>query len=270
MQPIGREGFQGRGVIALVDGRESSSLPLDDTGLLLGDAVFETMRAYGGRVFALGDHMQRLARSAEWARIELPPIDDEVTAIGKRIGDGAVRAFVFRKHRVVTAEPLAIDPAIYERGITVCLLPHDELGTAESAHAKYARYLPRLLARKEAAAQGCDDALLTDRQGRILSAATGSVFAVVDGVVITSSVLEGITRAHVLDIASARKLEHVRRPIEARDVAHATEMFTTSSLREIVPIAQVGDKTLGPPGETTRLLLRAYRDRVDLDARALR
>ncbi|HEY2367890.1 MAG TPA: aminotransferase class IV, partial [Polyangiaceae bacterium] len=184
--------------------------------------------------------------------------------------DGAVRAFVFRKHRVVTAEPLAIDPAIYERGIAVCVLPHDEFGTPESAHAKYARYLPRLLARREAEASGCDDALLTDRQGRIVSGATGSIFAVVDGVLVTSSVLEGITRAHVVAIARERGIEHVLRPIEPRDVAHATEMFVTSSLREIVPITRVGDKTLGPPGETTRALLRAYRDRVDLDTRALR
>jgi branched-chain amino acid aminotransferase len=229
------------------------------------------MRAYRGHVFASNEHMERLARSAEWARIDLPPpIEEDITKLASRIGDGAVRAFVFRKHRVVTAEPLAIDPAIYERGISVCLLPDAEFGTPESAHAKYARYLPRLVARKEAEAQACEDALLTDRQGRIVSAATGSVFAVVDGVLVTSSVLEGITRAHVLAIARERKIEHVLRPIEPRDVARATEMFVTSSLREIVPIAQVGEKTLGPPGETTRALLRAYRDRVDLDARTLR
>jgi branched-chain amino acid aminotransferase len=257
-------------MIALVDGRESDALPLDDHGVLLGDAVFETMRAYGGRVFALGEHMDRLGRSMQWARIEAPAIEEEITSIARRIGDGAVRAFVLRKHRVVTGEALAIDPAIYERGISVCVLPHDEFGTPESAHAKYARYLPRLLARKEAEASGCDDALLTDRQGRVMSAATGSVFAVVDGVLVTSSVLEGITRAHVLALARDRGIEHAPRPIERAEIARATEMFVTSSLREIVPIAKVGDKTLGPPGETTRALLRAYRDRVDLDTRALR
>ena len=257
-------------MIALVDGRESDALPLDDHGLLLGDAVFETMRAYGGRVFALRDHMDRLARSAEWARIELPPIEEEIVTLGERVRDGAVRAFVFRKHRVVTAEMVAIDPAIYEKGVAVCVLPYAEFGTAESVHAKYARYLPRLLARKEAEAGGFGDALLTDASGRVVSAATGSVFAVVDGVLITSSVLEGITRAHVLRIAEDRGIEHARRPIEPRDLARATEMFITSSLREIVPISKVGDRTLGPPGETTKALLRAYRDRVDLDTRALR
>jgi len=245
------------GEIALVDGVERDVVPIDH-GVLLGDGVFETMRAYGGRVFALREHMERLARSAEWARIEVPAMGDEIATVARR------------EHRVVTGEALEIDPAIYERGIRVCLLPHDEFGTAESAHAKYARYLPRLLARREAEAQGCDDALLTDGQGRVVSAATGSIFAVVDGVLVTSSILEGITRRRVLQEARDIGIDCVLRPIESSELARATEMFVTSSLREIVPIAKVGDKTLGPPGETTKALLRAYRDRVDLDARALR
>ncbi len=257
-------------MIALVDGREASALPLGDHGLLLGDAVFETMRAYGGVVFALDDHTKRLARSAEWARIELSNVKDEIATVAKRLGDGAVRAFVFRNHRVVTGEPLAIAPSIYERGISMCVLPHDEFGTPESAHAKYARYLPRLLARKEAEARACDDALLADARGRILSAATGSVFAVAHGVLVTSSILEGITRRRVLQEARDMQMDVVLRPIEPADVEEATEMFVTSSLREIVPIAKVGDRALGPPGEKTRALLRAYRDRVDLDTRALR
>ncbi|HEY2369709.1 MAG TPA: aminotransferase class IV [Polyangiaceae bacterium] len=269
MQRIGGEG-RGLSLIALVDGREASALPLDDHGVLLGDAVFETMRAYGGVVFALGDHMERLARSAAWARIALPNVEDEIASVAKRLGDGAVRAFVLRNHRVVTAEPLAIDPSIYERGVSACILPHDDFGTPESAHAKYARYLPRLLARKEAERLGCQDALLADASGRIVSAATGSVFAVTRGVLVTSSILEGITRRRVLQEARDMGMDCVLRPIEPADVEHATEMFVTSSLREIVPLARVGDKTLGPPGETTRALLRAYRDRVDLDARALR
>jgi len=257
-------------MIALVDGRESDALPLDDHGLLLGDAVFETMRAYGGRVFAQAEHVERLARSAEWARIELPPIEAEITDVASRLGDGAVRAFVFRKHRVVMGAPLEIDPSSYERGVSACVLPADEYGTAESPHAKYARYLPRLLARREAEAQGCGEALLADGRGRIVSAATGSVFAVVDGVLVTSSVLEGITRRHVLEAGRAMKIESVLRPIELRDIERATEMFVTSSLREVVPLSSIGDRALGPPGETTRALLRAYRDRVDLDTRALR
>jgi branched-chain amino acid aminotransferase len=248
-------------VIAVLDGRDAVALPLGDPGVLLGDAVFETMRSYGGRVFSLEAHLTRLERSATWARITTEALPDEIASLAKRIeGDAAVRVFLFRGHRLVTAEPLSIDPAIYE-GVTACVLPNAEFGTPESAHAKYARYLPRLLARQEASARGCGEALLADDAGRIVSAATGSVFALVDGVLVTSSILEGITRAHVLRIARDMWMDCVLRPIEARDVERATELFVTSSLREIVPVVRIGDRAIGTgaPGEKTRALHAAYR-----------
>jgi branched-chain amino acid aminotransferase len=248
-------------VIALLDGRAVDALPLGDPGVLLGDAVFETMRSYGGRVFSLDAHLERLARSAKWARISTQALPDEIATLAKRIeGDAAVRVFLFRAHRLVTAEPLSIDPAIYE-GVMACVLPNADFGTPESAHAKYARYLPRLLARQEASGRGCGEALLADDAGAIVSAATGSVFALVDGVLVTSSVLEGITRAHVLRLARDARIECLLRPIESSDVARASELFVTSSLREIVPVVRVGERTIGTgkPGTTTRALHAAYR-----------
>lgn len=248
--------------VALLDGEPAEALPLGDPGLLLGDAVFETMRAYGGRPFALAEHMARLARSAAWARMEMPPaFEAEVVAAARRVeGDAAVRAFVFREHRLVTADALGLD-VDYDRGVAACVLPAAEFATRESAHAKYARYLPRLLAREEARARGFGDALLADEAGRIVEAATGSVFAVVDGALVTSSVLEGITRRHVLQLARDMGMDSVLRPIEARDVERATEVFVTSSLREIVPIVRVGDRAIGAgaPGATTRALHAALR-----------
>ncbi len=249
-------------MIALLNGVEAHALPLDDPGLLLGDAVFETMRAYSGRPFALGEHLARLARSAEWACMPMPAaLEAEITTVAKRVeGDAAVRAFVFRKHRLVTAEPLKID-VDYDRGGSACVLPNAEYGTPESAHAKYARYLPRLLARDEAKKRGFGDALLADAEGRILSAATGSVFAFVEGTLVTSSILEGITRANVLRLARDRRIDCTLRPIEARDLERATEVFVTSSLREVVPIVRVGERTIGDgsPGKTTRVLHDALR-----------
>ncbi len=252
--------------LALLDGAAADSLPLDDPGLLLGDAVFETMRAYSGRTFALGDHLARLARSAAWARMSMPAsLEEEITSVAAKLGgDAAVRAFVFRSHRLVTAESLVLDANDYTRGVSACVLPSAELGTAESPHAKYARYLPRLLARKEAKSRGFDDALLADESGRIVSAATGSVFALVGDVLVTSSVLEGITRAHVVRLARDRAMDHALRPIEASDLERATEMFITSSLRELVPIVRVGDRVIGDgaPGKTTRDLHEALRERA--------
>jgi branched-chain amino acid aminotransferase len=165
--------------------------------------------------------------------------------------------------RVVLAEPVAVDSSLYERGAVACVLPRATFGTDESAHAKYARYLPRLLARDQARARACDDALLADESGRIVEAATGSVFAVVDGALVTASILEGITRRHVLQLARDTGIDCVLRPIDSRDVERATEMFVTSSLREVVPIVRIDGRTIGQgtPGEKTRALHAALRER---------
>ncbi len=265
----------------LLDGEplHEGAHPLHELSVLLGDSVFETLRAYDGRPFALNEHIARLERSAGWARLRIGAPSDvvasEASAVARTVGgDSAVRIFVLRgerepsarlstaaTRRLVVAEPLAVWPADCELGIAVCVLADADFGTREVAHAKYARYLPRLLARDEALARGAADALLADEAGRILSAATASVFAVVGGVVVTSSVLEGITRKVVVELAREMSLSVSLRPIERADVAHATEMFLTSSLREIVPVIRVSDQTIGSgsPGPVTRELQSAFR-----------
>jgi len=268
--------------VCLLDGErvpDAAAFPLQAPGILLGDAVFETIRAYDGRPFALTEHMQRLAHSAEWARLRAAvPWDTVACEVGDVAatvsGDSAIRAFVIRgprlpdakladgaTHRLTFAEPLAVRHGDYERGISACVLADVEYGTREAAHAKYARYLPRLLARDEARVRGFDEALLADDSGRILSAATASVFALIDGALKTSSVLEGITRSIVVGLARSMSLSVLLGPIEHRDIDRAAEVFITSSLREIVPIVRVDDQIIGngKPGETTHALHSALR-----------
>jgi branched-chain amino acid aminotransferase len=242
-----------------------------DTRALLGDAVFETMRAYDGQPFMLDAHLARLARSAAWAKLDVGGPDvmaREVRAVASSIdGDAAVRVLLVRAtrpagtRRLVMAEPLVVDAALYARGITACTLPEASYGTLESPHAKYARYLPRLLAREEAEARGHGDALLVDAQGHIVSATMASVFCVVEGAVITTSVLEGITQAVVVSLAGEAGLSCARRTITRADIERASELFTSSSLREIVPVTRVDDSVVGTgsPGTITRSLHAALR-----------
>jgi len=257
--------------IQLLDGvaLERPEPLLWETNALLGDAVFETMRSYGGRVLALPEHLARLGRSAEWADL-VPPswadVEHDVSVAAKAIGDGAVRAFLVRRRtrgvcRLVTAESLALEDPATASGIAVCTLAEAEHGTTESAHAKYARYLPRMLARARARQRGFDDALLVDAEGHVVSAATASVCAVIDGTLVTTSVLEGITRGLVVRLAEARGMPCAARRLSPDDVARATEMFATSSLREVVPIVRVDDRVIGAggPGATTRTLHSALR-----------
>ncbi len=264
----------------LLDGEPAEALSLRDHAVLLGDSVFETMRAYGRVPFAVSEHLKRLERSAAWARLTIgvpnEALASEIARVASTVeGDSAVRVFVMRTsrpddtrlarvptRRLVFAEPLTTRRDDYVRGISVCLLPNVVHGTFEAAHAKYARYLPRLLARDEARARGSGDALLVDDDGSVVSGSTASVFAVgTDGTIITSTVLEGITRAIVVGLARDMGLSVSLHPIERGDLERATEVFLTSSLREIVPVVRVDNHVIGTgaPGKTTRDLHAALR-----------
>jgi branched-chain amino acid aminotransferase len=280
----------GRGVkrVCFVDGAratEDAALPLRDHGVLLGDSIFETMRAYGGRPFMLEQHLDRLYRSAVWARMTISgdreKLAEEITLAAREVGgDAAVRIFVtrgarpigeplvhVRTRRIVLAETIEDDTPIVDRAAHACTLPFAEFGTHEGAYAKYARYLPRLLARDEARIRGKDEAILVDDEGNIVEAATGSVFVVVGDTVITSTILEGLTRQLLLVEARDMWLGCALRPITRDDVEHANEMFVTSSLREVVPIVSIDDRPVGDGtvGEKTRALhaaLRRHAERV--------
>jgi branched-chain amino acid aminotransferase len=240
-----------------------------ETNALLGDAVFETMRSYGGRVLARGEHLARLARSAAWARLDPPSwidVEREIDIVARAMPDGAVRVFLIRARsgtgarRLVTAEPIELPDVLYA-GVTVCTLPEAGFGTPESPQAKYARYLPRMLARAEARERGFDDAFLVDAEKCVVSAATASVFVVVEGGLVTASSLEGITRALVVRLARERRVACEARRVTPSDLVAATEVFMTSSLREVVPVVRVDARPVGDgvPGKLTRELHVALR-----------
>ncbi len=287
--------------VCFVDGvraNEDAALPVGDHGVLLGDSIFETLRAYGGKPFMLEEHLDRLYASAIWARMtigaERAEVSKELAAGASEIdGDAALRIFVTRgkrplgeplvnqkTRRIVIAEELVRDDALYERGARACMLVQKDFGTAEGAHAKYARYLPRLLARDEARLRGVDEALLADDAGNIVEAATGSELALRDDVVITSSVLEGLTakksfwskRASCSSssrfVRSRAKTFSARPKCSSRRAcAKSFRSFRSTDARSAMGASAKKRARCTPRSNVARLL---DRDRVDLDARALR
>ena len=241
-----------------------------------GDGVFETLRAYDGRPFAVAEHLDRLARSAEWARLPLPApatvLAAEIERASRAVaGDAAVRVFLLRgegrslreasAHRLVTAEPLDLGrdlrsgAAVLSAGATCHASPG----------AKYVRYLPHLLAQDDARSRGAEEALLCDPEGRVVEGATSNVFAVVRGELVTPGeehgVLAGITRGLVLRLAAEAGVRVAYKPIARDELERAGELFVTSSLREIFAISRVEQHTVGDgsPGAVTRRLHAAYR-----------
>jgi len=244
--------------------------------LRYGDGVFETMRAYDGRPFALEEHLERLRAGADWARLAWPPQDSlasEIDRASRAVDvDAAVRVFLLRgegptlreapTHRLVTAEPL---PYGRELRSGTAIIAAGGPPTAAGRAIKYMRYLPHLLAQDDARARGAEEALVCDPDGRVVEGATSNVFAVLGGDLVTpaesSGILPGITRGVVLRLAAEAGLRVAQRPIEPAELERASELFITSSLREIFAITRVGERTIGQGdvGPTTRQLHAAYR-----------
>jgi len=260
-----------------------------DRGLLYGDGLFETMRAYSGKVFALAEHLLRLRRSAGVIGIPLPEEDWEAV-IGKLLRrnklmdvDAWVRLTVTRGSqapKVLPTETMrptyfvlvrAVDAELADKqrvGVTVKLLPYSRFGFVPEL--KSLNYLPAVIGKVLAAQHGADEGIFV-RDGRyVTEGTTSSLFVVRRGALWTAPVggiLPGITRGIVLNLASRAKLRVVVRQITATDLLRSPEAFLTSSLLEILPVVQVDNTRLGDgrPGPVTLKLQSLYRAAVERD-----
>jgi len=270
--------------------RDAGVSPLD-RGFLYGDGVFETLRCYDGRFFRLSQHLERMRAGLERLGIAAPAWLEEGAGILRElvarnaVTDGVARIVVTRGvgefgllGRQAT-EPLMLvacwnqpPPAAarYERGIN-CIIARQRL--AATAGIKSLNYLPQVLARREAEAAGADDALMLDSHGHVAEATAANIFLVLRRELVTPSlegeVLAGITRAAVLELAHREKLPVVERVVHATEVAHAEEMFLTSSVGEITPVTRLGGHwvNVGEPGPMTRDLMRGFAAMVRREAR---
>jgi branched-chain amino acid aminotransferase len=277
----------------MIDGRivapEQAVVSVFDRGFLYGDSVFETLRTYGGKPFALDEHLERLARSAQRVFIALPvdlaTVRTEVQGALVRHGgsEASLRLMLTRgigrslgldpelaeqPLRVILVSALSVPPAeIYDRGIaTITYRAERPSDAAALADAKIGNYLLAVLAMRAARAQGAGEALLEDPDGCILEGSTSNVFVVSSGVLLTppetAAILPGITRSHVLRIATHMGVAVEQRMLHKDELARADEVFICSSIRELVPVISIDGQPVaaGAPGAMTRELLRRFRE----------
>lgn len=269
---------------------ETATVSVFDRGFLYGDSVYEVVRTYGGKPFALAEHLERLERSAAMIGLTLP-VDRETFAEEVRRGFEAAKEPEAYVRIVVTrgAGPIGLDPALadtplrvvivlplpqqpaaqYEEGVSVILVrPGPRAGllpVSVSGTAKTGNYLPNVLAVRDARARGGYEALLLDGEGRVWEGASSNVFCVKDGRIhtppLSAGILEGITRRHTIWIARALGMNVDEGDVFVSDLAEADEVFLTSTLREIVPVTRVDDRPVGSgrPGPVARALLEAFR-----------
>lgn len=285
------------GRYALIDGEgfapADAKVSVYDRGFLYGDSVFETIRTYDGYLYALDDHLERLARSAEKMGITMPvslaALAEEARRALAAAGNaesyvrivvtrgsgplGLATSLAERPLRVVIVEPLATPPREqYDKGISaLCVQTVRASDAAQSA--KLGNYLASALALREAHAAGASEALVVNRDGVVVEGTTSNVFAVISGKLVTpplgTGVLDGITRGVVLTLAAELAIEVVYVALSPDEIVQADELFLTSSLRELMPVVTVDGKQIGDgrPGRVTRQLHRAFRARLGVAGR---
>jgi branched-chain amino acid aminotransferase len=255
--------------LASVDGKISPTaeavVPLPDDGVYRGDGVFEVIRLYGGRPFALADHLDRLERSA--SAIELPveraAVEREVGALLEEFGDadGALRIVLTRAgRRIAATEPLPQWPRTVSVA-TVTYAPSEILTGVKSIS-----YAANMQATRIAASRGADEAILVRPDGVVLEAPTSSIFWVsAEGDLrtpsISSGILESITRHRV-----ARELHVEEGEWEVDDLLGAGEAFLASTTREVQAISAIdGREVPKAPGPRTEEAIAGFARAIEAE-----
>jgi branched-chain amino acid aminotransferase len=236
-------------------------VPATDEGLLRGDGAFEVMRLYGGRPYALQEHLDRLERSAANLRLPLDvaavraDVARLLDAAGGEPDPGMLRIVVTRGGRrlLLTEELPEHAPAI--RLATVTYAPVRLLDGIKSLS-----YAANMLATRLAQEQGADEALLVTPHGRVLEAPTSSLFWVAGGAVFTpplsDHILASITRAVAIELAGAEE-----RSCTLDELYAADEAFLASTTRELQPVASIDGRAL-PGGPVATDLAARLHERI--------
>jgi branched-chain amino acid aminotransferase len=261
--------------------RDKAGISPFDSAVQGGDAVWEGLRLYRGRIFKLQEHLDRLHRSATALSFaEIPPrekIIEEIkrTLAANEMQDGVhIRLTLTRGVKITSG----MDPRLNQSGSTLIILaehkapvytktgltlitskfrrPSPEILDCKIHHANL---LNSILAKIEANNAGADDALMLDTRGFVAETNATHLFIVRNGEVATSRVVacpEGITRATVIEICAAAEIACLETNLKLEDVYRADEVFCTGTMGELAGVVKVDDRVIGN-GEmgamTTRL-----------------
>ncbi|WP_312784559.1 branched-chain amino acid aminotransferase [Brevundimonas sp.] len=252
-------------------------------GLHYGSSVFEGERMYGGEIFKLTAHSQRLKRSAELLDFDIPYSVAEIDAACKEtcekngLTDCYIRPVAYlgaeqlsvsslnsKVHLAIAAWewPSYFDPEVKKKGIRLewAKWRRPDPATAPSTAKAGGLYMICTMSKTAAEKRGFADAMMLDWRGYVAEATGANVFFVQNGALHTPRVdhiLDGITRQTVIEMAQAKGIEVVIRDILPEELSDFSECFLTGSAAEVTPVSEIGDYRF-TPGELSLSLMDDY------------
>lgn len=274
-----------------IDGRlydkADAKISVYDHGLLYGDGVFEGIRVYHGRIFEPQAHFQRLVDSAKAIRLKIPYSIEQLKAAteetfkANNFTDCYVRLVVTRgvgylglspakcptPTVFIIADTIDMYPKeVYEKGmavITASVIRNHP--NAVSPRIKSLNYLNNILAKIEANDAGVPEAIMLNHEGNVAECTGDNLFVIKNGVISTPTthdgILEGVTRAVVLDLCKRQNLSAVEKTLQRHDLYVADECFLTGTAAEVVPVTKIDGRPVGTGdvGPISRKLMEGFR-----------
>jgi len=269
--------------------RDEAGISPFDSVVQGGDAVWEGLRLYNGRIFRLNEHLDRLRSSALALAFTQIPSHDQIkeqisrTLQANQMTDGVhIRLTLTRGVKVTSG----MDPRLNQSGPTLIVLAehkppvYDKSGlTLITSSVRrfppdcldpkihHNNLIQSILAKIEANAAGADDALMLDVRGFVAETNATHIFIVSRGEVLTPRTVacpEGITRAVVLEICREQSIPHAERDLSLTEVYRADEMFCTGTMGELAAVTRVDGRTIGSgqSGSMTRRLSGLFSERT--------
>jgi branched-chain amino acid aminotransferase len=277
-----------------IDGRfyekDEARISVFDHGVLYGDGVFEGIRAYGGKAFRLGRHLDRLYASAEAVVLEIPMSKDDMAAMVEEclrvngLSDAYIRLVVTRGYGDLGLDPRKCPKAtvfciadkislwpeeVYGRGLRMITSPTPvNAPHGLPPQVKSLNYLSHILAKIEACNVGADEALMLEPTGYVAEGVGQNVFGVNGRSVRTTprsaGILRGITRQAVMEVALEAGYEVREEPLTRYDFYTADEMFLTGTAAEVVGVVELDGRKIGcgVVGPVTRELAARFKELV--------
>ena len=269
--------------------RDKAGISPFDSAVQGGDAVWEGLRLYNGRIFKLQEHLDRLEHSARALSFaQIPPREKIIEEIKRTLAENKMSNGVHIRLTLSRGVKMTsgMDPRLNQSGPTLIVLAEHKapvyaktgltLITSKirrpppevlDARIHHANLLNSILAKIEANNAGADDALMLDTRGFVAETNATHVFIVRDGDLATSRVVacpEGITRATVIEICAAEKIRCVETDLSVADVYGASEMFCTGTMGELAAVTKIDDHQIGDGkvGPITKRLSDLYVQRT--------